>query len=56
MSCAKCTCIGCPYITLSIDRLDKVVKDLLLKIKEDKGSISKALDQIVLLLAKIEKL
>ena len=56
MSCAKCTRCSRLYVISLVDRLDRVVEDLSLKIKQDKLGIKEVVNKVIALLAEIKKL
>jgi peptidoglycan hydrolase CwlO-like protein len=56
MSYSECTRLERPYITSSINRLDKVVDDLSTKIKNNKSGVEEVLNKIVSLSLEIESL
>ena len=53
MSCDKCTRIGRPCVTSSIDRLDAIAEDLALKIQLDKKEAESLMGDVESLLRRV---
>ena len=53
MSCDKCTRIGRPYVTSSINRLDAVADDLALKIQFNKKEAESLMSDVKSLLQRV---
>ena len=53
MSCDKCTRMGRPCVTSSIDRLDAITEDLALKIQLDKKEAESLIGDVESLLRRV---